>query len=151
MKSKEDIKRIKPRVRLIIIHNGKLLVTYTSKEDFFFYIGGKIEFGETIAEACKREIKEECGDDYIFEMDRILYIRDYIIGENEHNIEFYILGTLNKYSGIEGKIDPEFSDSHTQKWLDINHLPKNLFPKFLTKTLIEDLKNGFTKSGVYLG
>lgn len=63
-------KKIKPRVRLVIIKNKKLLLTYTKDGDFYFYIGGKMEFGETLEQACLREIKEECGKDVDFILKR---------------------------------------------------------------------------------
>lgn len=142
--------KIKARVRLVIIKKGKLLVSYTSKEDFYFYIGGKIEFGETIEEACKREVAEECGEDVTFSFNKILYIRDYI-KEDEHSIEFYILGDINKFLEVEGKIDPEYPESHTQNWIDMKDLPGNLFPKSLTEILLRDYQKGFPRQGIYLG
>ena len=39
----EDKPRIKIRLRMVIIKNGKLLVTYDSIEDYYYYIGGKLE------------------------------------------------------------------------------------------------------------
>lgn len=141
---------IKPRVRLIIIKDHKILLTHTSLEDFYFYIGGKIEFGETIEQACKREVVEECGEGAVFNFNKILYIRDFI-KNNEHSIEFFVLGGINKFSEIEGKIDPEFPDSHTQRWLNLDNLPANLYPQSLTKVLLEDYKNGFPNQGLYLG
>ena len=148
--SKAGEPKIKARVRLIIIKNEKLLVSYTSKENFYFYIGGKIEFGETIEEACEREIIEECGKDVVFSFNKVLYIRDYI-KEDEHSIEFYILGDINKYLEVEGKVDPEYPESHTQTWVDMGNLPENLLPKSLTKILLEDYKKDFPRQGIYLG
>lgn len=150
MKSSKVLEsKIKARVRLVIIKNGKLLVSHTSKEDFYFYIGGKIEFGETIEEACKREVVEECGEDVTFTFDKILYIRDYI-KENEHSIEFYILGDINKFLEVEGKVDPEYPETHTQTWVDMKDLPENLLPKSLTKILLEDYQKDFPRQGIYL-
>lgn len=59
-------KKIKVRVRLIIIKQSKILLSYVKDEDFYFYIGGKVEFGETIKQACVREIEEECGAKFVF-------------------------------------------------------------------------------------
>ena len=145
-------KKIKPRVRLVIIKNNKLLLTYTSDGDFYFYIGGKMEFGETLEQTCLREIKEECGKDVDFTFKKILYIRDYIKPEeNEHSIEFYILGDINKFEEVEGVVDAEFAGSHHQTWVDINNLPENILPNGLTSILKDDYKNGFPRQGEYLG
>lgn len=51
--------KIKIRLRLVIIKEDKLLAYYDSMDDYYFYIGGKLEFGETIEAGWKREIKEE--------------------------------------------------------------------------------------------
>jgi len=48
--------QIKIRVRLIIPHENKLLLEYVEGEDFYFYPGGKVEFGETLLLASKREM-----------------------------------------------------------------------------------------------
>lgn len=39
--------KIKVRLRLVVIKNNKLLTHYIKDEDFYFYIGGKLEYGET--------------------------------------------------------------------------------------------------------
>lgn len=144
--------KIKPRARLVIIKNNKLLLTYTKDGDFYFYIGGKMEFGETLAQTCIREVKEECGENVNFTFKKILYIRDYIQPEgNEHSIEFYILGDIDKFEEVEGVIDQEYSKTHHQTWVDMNNLPDNIFPKSLTKKLLSDYKANFPNSGEYLG
>lgn len=145
-------KKLKLRVRLVIIKNNKILLTYTSDGDFYFYIGGKMEFGETLEEACKREIKEECGKGANFTFKKILYIRDYIKpNEGEHSVEFFILGDVNKFAEFEGKVDREFPGTHHQTWVDIDNLPENIFPKSLTKILLNDYKAGFPRQGEYIG
>lgn len=144
--------RIKVRLRLVIIKDGRLLAYYDSVEDFYFYIGGKLEFGETVEDGWTREIKEECGDDAIFTFKKILYIRDYIEEDrNEHSLELFILGDINKGAELEGRKDPEFDGKKWPVWLDINNLPDNLYPKPLSKKLLEDYKNGFPLSGEYIG
>ena len=110
--------KIKVRLRLVIIKNNKLLAHYTQDDDFYFYIGGKLEYGETIKQGWEREILEELGDDIKFEFKKILYIRDYIKPEEgEHSVELYILGDINKFGGVEGRPDPEFGGRKWPVWL----------------------------------
>ena len=143
--------KIKARVRLIIIKNDKILLSYTKDEDFYFYIGGKIEFGETIKDACIREVQEECKANFTFK--KIIYIRDFILPEiDEHSIEFFILGEVDKFEEIEGIKDEEFDGRHWQTWVDINKLSGiNIKPKTLTEKILANYKNGFSNDTEYVG
>lgn len=144
--------KIKIRLRLVIIKNEKLLAYYTSFDDFYYYMGGKLEFGETIEEGWNREVAEELGEDVKFEFKKILYVRDYIDkDDNEHSLELFILGDINKFMEIDERPDPEFDGKKWPKWLDINNLPDNLYPKPLSKKILEDYKKGFPQSGEYIG
>ena len=145
-------RKIKPRVRLIVIKNGKILLSYVKTQNFYFYIGGKIEWGETVKDACIREVDEECGAE--FEFGKILYVRDYIKPEEEeHSIELYILGDVDKTSEIEGFRDKEFDGDHWQTWVDLNDIGKlDVRPKGLIKQILKDYKNDFKRVGaLYLG
>lgn len=144
--------KIKIRLRLVIIKEGKLLAYYDSIDDYYFYIGGKLEFGETIEDGWKREIKEELGDDVEFTFKKILYVRDFILEEkNEHSLELFILGDINKFIEIDERPDPEYDGKKWPKWLDLKNLPDNLYPKPLSKKLLEDYKAGFPREGKYIG
>ncbi len=146
-------KGINVRVRLVIIHDRKVLVQYRQKEDFYHYIGGHLEYGETIEEACKRETKEECGDDVNFDFQKILYIRDFIRPNvDEHSLELFILGRINRTEKLEGLKDPEHPDGSVWlAWLDIDNLPDNLLPKTLSPKLLREFNDGFLNTGEYIG
>lgn len=145
--------KINVRLRLIIIKNEKILTQFTQKHNFYFYIGGHLEYGETIIDGCQREIVEECGEGTEFIFKKVLYIRDFIMpGDNEHSVELFILGDINKFEELEKRLDPQHPDgSMWNTWLDINNLPDNLLPKQLTVKLISDYKNNFSNSGEYIG
>jgi len=148
----KDKPKIKTRLKMVIAKNGKLLVTYDSMEDYYYYIGGKLEYGETVLEGAEREIKEELGEDIKLDFKKILYIRDFLQPEkDEHGLELFILGDVNKFEELEHYFDSEHGDKKWATWLDINNLPDNLFPKALTKKLQEDFKRNFSKSGEYVG
>jgi ADP-ribose pyrophosphatase YjhB (NUDIX family) len=140
-------------VRLVVIKNGQVLTQFRKIGNFYHYIGGHLEYGETILEACIRETKEECGDDIQFKFRKILYIRDFIMPkENVHGVELFILGEINKHKELEGLPDPQHPDgSAVLAWLDINNLPENLLPKALSTKLLKDFKAGFPKEGEYVG
>lgn len=147
-----DEKRIKVRVRLVIIKNDHILLSYNQDGDYYFYIGGKVEFGETLREACTREIAEECGGAK-FTFQKILYIRDFIHPEeNEHSVEFYILGEIDKFKEIDGFKDQEFEGRHWQAWIPLGKLAEtNIKPETLTSQLLEDYQNDFAGETKYLG
>jgi hypothetical protein len=52
---------------------------------------------------------------------------------------------------IDERPDPEFDGKKWPKWLDLNKLPDNLYPKPLSKKLLEDYKAGFPREGEYMG
>lgn len=144
--------KINVRLRIIIIKEGKLLVQYRKKPNYYHYVGGHLEHDETILEGCKREIAEEC-DGANFELKKVLYIRDFIMPEdNEHSVELFILGDIDKFEELEHLNDPQHSDGNVWCiWLDMNKLPENLLPKALTPKLMADYKNNFPNSGEYVG
>ncbi len=149
-----DENKIKIRLRLVIIKNKKLLGYYNSIEDFYFFVGGKLEYGETIEEGWTREVKEELGDDVKFTFKKILYVRDFIAHENdqhEHSLELFILGDINKFEEVEPRPDPEFEGKKWPTWLDLDNLPKDLRPRELVKKLLVDYKKGFPNTGEYVG
>lgn len=147
----EVVKKIKPRVRLVIIKNKKILMSHVKDGDFYFFIGGKMEYGETLKHACEREIEEECKAKFTFK--KILYIRDYIKPEeNEHSLEIFVLGDIDKFEEIDGMVDGEYKDTHREMWLSLDRLEKyNIKPKSLVKRIIGDYKNGFNTPIGYLG
>lgn len=143
--------KINVRLRIVIIKEGKLLVQYRQKHDYYHYVGGHLEYGETVLEGSIREIAEEC-DGAKFEFKKILYIRDFIQPEkNEHSVELFILGEIDKFEELEHLFDPEHPDKDVWcTWLDINNLPDNLLPHPLSEKLVKDYKNGFPNQGEYV-
>lgn len=144
---------INVRVRLVVVKENKLLVQFRQKGNYYHYFGGRLEYGETILGACLRETREECGEDTIFEFKKILYIRDFIVPSiNEHSVELFILGDINKFEELEGLVDPQHHDEGVWlTWLNMDNLPKNLLPDDLTEILVSDYKNNFQNEGKYIG
>lgn len=126
-------------------------MSYVKDEDFYFFIGGKMEYGETLKEACIREVQEECKAN--FKLEKILYIRDYIKPEiDEHSIEIYIKGDIDKFEEVEGMLDDEFDGNHWQTWISLNKLKDlDVRPKKLINKLIKDYRSGFNVQASYLG
>lgn len=144
--------KIKIRIRAVIIQNDHILLAYHPERDFHFYIGGKMEFGETIVDAFNREIKEECAGSVEPKFIKILYIGEFLQPENgEHSLEFFVLGEIDKFKEVEQELKTDY-DSHVFiKWVPLANLPANLKPSSLTPRLLADWQKGFPDEGEYIG
>lgn len=90
--------RFQYRVGAIILENDRILMVGNDKNDYFYSVGGAVQFGESAEEACVREVKEETG--LKLEIDRLVFIHEnFFIGEqgdflqdvNCHELGFYFL------------------------------------------------------------
>ena len=50
------------RVGAIIIKDDKILMVKNNRDDYYYSVGGRIQFGETAEQAVKREVQEELED-----------------------------------------------------------------------------------------
>lgn len=117
-------------VRIITINKGKVLLISNDRDNFYYFIGGKIQFGETIESCAKREINEETGLEVELKTEKLLYIQELIIKQKEkHKIEFFILASINKSDELEGIMDPAHNGTDHLTWKDITQLPQKLIPK----------------------
>ena len=134
-------KNIRSVALLLAVKNDKILVIaandYVKNEDFYRLIGGGIEFGETGAEALKREVKEEIKA----EIKNIKYLG---LIENIFNFEGKKMHELAlvyradfKDKNIYQKKEIKILDSrHPQKayWLDKKTILKvKFYPEGLNK------------------
>lgn len=69
------------RVGAIILKDGRFLMVGNPKSDYLYTVGGRIQFGETAAQAVVREVEEETG--CTLEIDRLGFVtEDYFIGDS---------------------------------------------------------------------
>ena len=98
--------------------------------------GGHIDFGETIVEAARREVKEETDLD--IEKIRVFCIGDemrYIKTDNKHYVN---VGVVAHYEGGEPKtMEPDKCTGW--KWVSMDALPDNLFEA--SALIIQNYKN----------
>jgi 8-oxo-dGTP diphosphatase len=99
--------------------------------------GGHVEFGDTLFETAKREVKEETDLDIDqFELVSVCDEFRYIKTDGKHYVN---LGVLGHYKGGE----PKNAEPHKCKeigWFSLDELPKNLFEP--TEISIQNHKDG---------
>ena len=62
------------RVGAIILKDGKLLMAGNPGEGYLYTVGGRVQFGESIEEAIRREVREETGAE--LEIDRLGFVHE---------------------------------------------------------------------------
>jgi 8-oxo-dGTP diphosphatase len=121
---------LRPRVGVgVLIKNGKdevllgLRIASHGAGEWSFP-GGHLEFGETIFETAKREVKEETDLDISkFELVSVCDEMRYIKTDNKHYINLSVLGY---YEGGEPKnVEPH--KCQEWKWFSLDALPENMF------------------------
>ncbi len=96
----------------------KYLIMYKPKKGFWEFPGGKIEIGETLTEACKREVFEETG--LKIEVGKIHDVFSYRNKEENSTVYMQFEATLVK-NNKEPKV--VLSAEHTEfKWVSWNEL-----------------------------
>lgn len=145
--------KTKVRVRLIIIKNNKILLSCHEEEPkFYYYIGGKLEFRETLVNACAREVREEADAEFTFK--KILFIRDFIPDDelDEHSVEFFILGDIDKFDDIHGRNDDLATVKTHLEWVDLDKLKEiDVKPSTLTDLILSGHKINFSEETKYVG
>ena len=145
--------KTKVRVRLIVIKNDKILLScHEEAPKFYYYIGGKVEFRETLEEACVREVREEADAEFTFK--KILFIRDFIPKDDaeEHSVEFFILGDIDKFDDIHGKNDDLATVKTHLEWVGLNELKNiDVKPSTLTDLILSGYKTNFFEETKYIG
>lgn len=86
--------------------------------------GGHLEFGETIFQTAKREVKEETDLDVDeFELISVVDEMRYIKTDNKHYLN---IGVKAKHKGGEPKVmEPDKCEEW--RWFDLNSLPDRIF------------------------
>lgn len=68
------------RVGAIILKGGRFLMAGNERDDYLYSVGGRLQFGETAAEAVVREVEEETGRR--LEIDRLGFVHgNYFYGD----------------------------------------------------------------------
>jgi 8-oxo-dGTP diphosphatase len=120
----------------IINDNNEILLLRRSKNcrnkvGYWTIPGGKVEFNESIADALKREIREEVDID--IDIIKLLCVtNDIITKENQHWVAPQFLCKI--ISGIPKNMEPEKHDEIN--WFSLNNLPEKI-----TKTTSDGIES----------
>ncbi|MBI3890897.1 MAG: NUDIX domain-containing protein [Candidatus Wallbacteria bacterium] len=134
-------KAIRPRVAALLAERGRVLVVRHRKagSDYHLLPGGGVEFGEGVAEALVREVREETGLE--IEVGRLLGTTETIYPDGERHILHLIFHaerwTGNLRPGPEGERVQEARWLDTKDWYDLPFLPD------VRDYLLEQLQSGF--------
>lgn len=123
------------RVGGIVIDEGRLLIEHAVGKGFCFLPGGRVEFGESAADALRREATEELGE--TAEVGRLLIVADNFFeldGRRYQEVNLYFLMELAAGSAIRRR-DGLFRGHEGEirlGWIPLDGLERaNLVPEFL--------------------
>lgn len=105
-------------VGAVVWKDGRILLVKRGKEPFkgwWTVPGGAVELGETIYEAARREVREECNIDV--EAERVLDAVDNVVRDGEGRIRYHyvIVDVLANYTGGEVRAG---SDAEACRWVN---------------------------------
>ena len=128
------------RVGAIIRRDGKVLMVGNEREDYYYSVGGRIQFGETAEQAVVREVEEETG--VRMEIDRLGFVHeDYFIADTQtkfgktiYEIAFYFyMKVPEDFAPVCGSFTEDNSREYLA-WVAPDE-PRTIFPAFFRTEL----------------
>ena len=121
----------------VIIENGKVLLNKHGDDDFWKFLGGRVEdfdfanINNSLEEACHREVKKEMG----FDVEIIRPLKPMMVPRPDNpNTWVILIHYLAKRLG-DTKPGPDIRET---RWFDIDNLPPDYAPNI--KPVIEEYK-----------
>jgi 8-oxo-dGTP diphosphatase len=127
-------------VGALIFREGRMLLIKRSKEPskgMWSIPGGRLELGETIAEAVKREVLEECGVQ--IDIVRVLEVMDNILRDDDGKVSYHfvLIDLLANYLSGEPKAQ---SDAEECRWVTPAELTKLDMNPRLRAVIMREIK-----------
>ena len=140
-----DVGNYKLNVRTagMIIHNNKILVHKSIKEEHYALIGGRIEIGENSEDALKRELLEELGKE-VEVIENLATIENFFEMKSQKYHEIMFLYKAEFVNEEDRKIEKPIKNIEGKnylryEWLDLDKIDE--YP-LLPRVVKEILKNG---------
>jgi ADP-ribose pyrophosphatase len=140
MPTTNSLQSPKAAVGALVLNKGRVLLVKRGEapaKGLWALPGGKIELGETMAQAVEREILEETG--LIIRADHIIHIFDNIVHNNNGDIQFHyiIIDFLAHPLNPKAKLTPG-DDAADVRWVAMDELG-NLSVTETTLNLIQQV------------
>ncbi len=130
---------IRNRVAVVISENGRILLVQHEKygKKYWLLPGGGVEYGETLAETGKRELKEETNLDV--EIGDLLFVSESIpLDHHRHVINYYFEGKL---AGGDIQVGDD-SVLRDVQWLPVEEIPNITMYPDTKLELLEYIQSG---------
>jgi ADP-ribose pyrophosphatase YjhB (NUDIX family) len=133
---KTSSNRFRVRACGIIIKDNCVLMIKNNVDDYYYSLGGAIHIGETLEDACHREVLEETGHPY--QIDKLLFIHENLFKQDDllwHEIAFYFLMKVDDNNVFEPSYG-SFGAKEGKVWIPINQFNKyKAYPNFFSTEL----------------
>lgn len=122
------------RVAGVAIHNGRILLDRNSRNTYWVLPGGHPEMMEPMAEALRREVREEIDADV--EVVRLLWIMENFFHKRKdiHELSFYFLMQIDPNSHLLKSDGPFYGQEHehtlTFQWFPLDEVLLTNLPLF---------------------
>lgn len=125
----------------IALRDNQVLLQYTHNDNHWFVPGGRVEFGESSADALQREMQEEAGE--TVQIGPLLWITENFFSHGQETFQeigFYYRMDFAPTSPLLQAQEPvPAHEEHAQiifQWLPLSDLPGlKLYPSFLVEGL----------------
>jgi len=134
----------------IVLNEGKVLLVRRGKQPGYgkwSIPGGMVELGETLSEAIKREVLEECGIE--IELKDVVAVLERVIRREDERVRYHyvLVDFLGYWKG--GELQPA-SDILEARWADPSEM-ETLEMTDRTQQVVFEVMGLTKKEGVYYG
>ncbi|MDR2687584.1 MAG: NUDIX domain-containing protein [Oscillospiraceae bacterium] len=127
--------------RVVILREGRVLMVKDLQERYYYPVGGRVQFGETAAQAAEREALEETGA--ALEAERLLFVHENFFWNCHEFCLFYLM------KPGAAPVRAVTDDGEALEWLPVDRLGEyDIFPRFFPAELprlTEQVKHFVTK------